>query len=380
MEIPNFQVEPAFWSGKRVFLTGHTGFKGSWMLHWLHMLGAVTRGYALAPETDPSMFKLTAASELCDDVVGDIRDAERLRATLVAFQPDIVIHAAAQPLVRRSYRDPVDTLTSNVMGTVNLLEACRASDSVAAIVIVTSDKCYANAEWPFAYRENDALGGKDPYSTSKACAEIVTHAWRESFFSSNSPLSRQVPVASARAGNVFGGGDYSEDRLLPDAVRAFTKGEPLVIRSPSAVRPWQHCLESIAGYLRLARACHEGGMAYARGYNFGPASEQLLTVGEMATAFAERWGAGAAWTHQAGEAHLREAGLLLLDSGLAQRSLGWRQTSDVFAGLDAAVVWYRAAAEGVGASELAALTRSQISELAGTSMPAERVAVLATVR
>lgn len=368
---PHFHVEQAFWSGKRVFLTGHTGFKGSWMLHWLDMLGAVTRGYALAPDTEPSMFGLTAASELCDHIVGDIRDAERLRAALVAFQPDIVIHAAAQPLVRRSYRDPVDTFSSNVMGTINVLEACRRSDSVASIVVVTSDKCYLNAEWPFAYRETDALGGKDPYSASKACAEIVTHAWRESFFSANSPLSRQVPVASARAGNVFGGGDYSEDRLLPDGVRAFIKKEPLVIRSPAAVRPWQHCLEPIAGYLRVARACYEGGAAYARSYNFGPASEQLLTVGEIATAFAERWGGCAAWTHQAGEAHLKEAGLLLLDSGLAQRSLGWRQMSDVFAGLDAAAEWYRAAAEGASPTELAALTRTQIADLACAPTPAE---------
>ncbi len=376
-EMTDFGVNPAFWSGKRVFLTGHTGFKGSWMLHWLHMLGAVTRGYALAPGTGPSMFELTAASDLCDHIVGDVRDADRLRVALVAFQPDIVIHAAAQPLVRRSYRDPVDTFSSNVMGTINLLEACRSSDSVAAIVIVTSDKCYANAEWPFAYRENDALGGKDPYSASKACAEIVTNAWRESFFSSNSLLSRHVPVASGRAGNVFGGGDYSEDRLLPDAVRAFTKKEPLVIRSPFAVRPWQHCLESIAGYLRLARACYEGGTAYARGYNFGPASEQLVTVSEMARAFAQRWGGGAVWEQQSGEAHLKEAGLLLLDSGLAQRTLGWRQMSDVFAGLDAAAVWYRAAAEGADASVLAALTRTQIAELACAPVPAEPVAALA---
>lgn len=367
----NFQIEQAFWKGKRVFLTGHTGFKGSWMLHWLQMLGALTRGYALAPDNEPSMFVLTAACELCDNVIGDVRDAKRLREALVAFRPDIVIHAAAQPLVRQSYRDPVETFDSNVMGTINLLEACRTSDSAASIVIVTSDKCYANAEWPFAYRENDPLGGKDPYSASKACAEVVTQAWRESFFSSNSPLSRQVPVASARAGNVFGGGDYSQDRLLPDAVRAFSKGEPLIIRSPSAVRPWQHCLESISGYLRLARACFEGGAEYARGYNFGPASEQLLTVGEMATAFAECWGDGATWEHVAGETHLKEAGLLLLDSGLAQRSLGWRQRSDVFAGLEATAAWYRAAAEGASASELAALTRAQITELAGAAARAE---------
>ena len=366
----SFAVDRAFWSGKRVFLTGHTGFKGSWMLHWLAMLGAVTRGFALPPDTQPSMFALTDAAELCDHVVGDIRDAAALREALVAFRPDIVIHAAAQPLVRLSYREPVDTFSSNVMGTINLLEACRACESVASVVVVTTDKCYENAEWPFAYRENDPMGGKDPYSASKACAEIVTHAWRESFFSSNSALSRQVPVSSARAGNVFGGGDYSADRLLPDAVRAFTTNEPLVIRSPGAVRPWQHCLEPIAGYLRLARACHEGGTPYAKAFNFGPAAEQLLTVGDLATAFAERWGEGAAWQHQPGEAHLKEAGLLLLDSGLAQRTLGWRQMSDVFVGLDATVEWYRAAADNASPSELSALTRTQIADLSGAPWPA----------
>lgn len=367
----SFDLDKAFWSGKRVFLTGHTGFKGSWMLHWLDMLGCVTRGYSLPPDTRPSMFELTGAAELCDHVPGDIRDASALREALVAFRPDIVIHAAAQPLVRRSYQDPVETFSSNVMGTINLLEACRTSESVGSVVVVTTDKCYSNAEWPFAYRENDPLGGKDPYSASKACAEIVTHAWRESYFSSVSPLSRQVRVASARAGNVFGGGDYSEDRLLPDAVRAFTGNEPLVVRSPEAVRPWQHCLEPIAGYLRLARACYEGGAEYAQGYNFGPSADQLMTVGDLATAFAERWGEGADWQHQPGEAHLREAKLLLLDSGLAQRSLGWRQMGDVFAGLDATAVWYQAAADRASPAELSKLTRAQIAQMAGTPIPAE---------
>lgn len=371
---PAFGIDAAFWGGKRVFLTGHTGFKGTWMLHWLDMLGCTTRGFALAPDTRPSMFELTNAAGLCDHVLGDIRDPAALRDALVTFRPDIVIHAAAQPLVRRSYREPVETFSSNVMGTINLLEACRACDSVGSVVIVTTDKCYVNAEWPFAYRENDPLGGKDPYSASKACAEIVTHAWRESFFSSDSPLSRRVSVASARAGNVFGGGDYSEDRLLPDAVRAFTGGGPLVIRSPEAVRPWQHCLEPIAGYLRLARACHDGGATHARGYNFGPAAEQLLTVGDLATAFAERWGGGAGWQHQPGETHLKEAGLLLLDSGLAQRTLGWRQMSDVFVGLDATVDWYRAAAGGASSADLSMRTRAQISDLSGAGTPARPAA------
>jgi CDP-glucose 4,6-dehydratase len=361
----SFQVDNLFWSGKRVFLTGHTGFKGTWMLHWLEMLGCITRGYSLSPDTDPSMFDLTGASDLCDHILGDIRDAGMLREALTAFKPDIVIHAAAQPLVRLSYQQPVETFSTNVMGTINLLEACRVCDSVGAVVIVTTDKCYANSEWPFAYRENDPLGGKDPYSASKACAEIVAHSWRTSFFSSDSPLSRQVPVSSARAGNVFGGGDYSGDRLLPDAVRAFTTGAPLVIRSPDAVRPWQHCLEPIAGYLRLARACYEGGLDYAQGYNFGPAAEQLLTVGDLATEFAQRWGGGVDWQHQPGEVHLKEAGLLLLDSGLAQRMLGWRQISDVFAGLDASVAWYQAAADNASTADLSRLTRAQITELAG---------------
>ena len=369
-----FAVTPAFWSGKRVFLTGHTGFKGSWLLHWFDMLGAICRGYALAPETEPAMFELTEAARLCDHVLGDVRDAATLRAALLAFRPDIVIHMAAQPLVRRSYREPAETMATNVMGTVNLLEACRACDTVGAVVIVTTDKCYANREWSFGYRENDPLGGKDPYSASKACAEIVTEAWRASFLEQDGPISRTLPTASARAGNVIGGGDYSEDRLLPDAVRAFAQGAPVVIRAPGAVRPWQHCLDPLGGYLHLARACFEAGASHARAYNFGPAPDQLLTVGELVTRFCAAWGEGPHWHHAAGEAHLKEAGLLLLDAGLAQRALGWRHLPDFDAALAATVNWYRAALNREAPAALSALTRAQISALTGaTTAPAAAI-------
>ncbi|MEM6852524.1 MAG: CDP-glucose 4,6-dehydratase, partial [Pseudomonadota bacterium] len=318
-----FTVTPDFWRGKRVFVTGHTGFKGGWLVQWLSDLGAICRGFALAPETKPAMFELLKAHELCEHVIGDVRDAGAVSEALTSFRPDIVIHMAAQPLVRRSYREPAATFAANVMGTVNVLEACRRAETLGAVVVVTTDKCYVNNEWDYGYREADALGGKDPYSASKACTEIVTHAYRQSFFADESPIARVLPTASGRAGNVFGGGDYSEDRLIPDAIRAFSAGEPLVLRSPDAVRPWQHCLEPLSGYLELARACYEGGAAFAKAYNFGPAPDQLLTVRDIADALRAEWGDGAEWRHEPGEAHLKEAKLLLLDPGLAQRELSW---------------------------------------------------------
>lgn len=362
-EQKDLSVTPEFWRGKRVFVTGHTGFKGSWLVQWLHQLGAVCRGYALAPETTPAMFDVIGAADLCEHIVGDIRDRAAMEAAVKEFQPDIVIHMAAQPLVRRSYRQPVETFDVNVMGTVNLLEACRPVESVGSIVIVTTDKCYANNEWDYGYRENDPMGGKDPYSASKACSEIVTHAYRQSFFSDNSVIARITPVSSGRAGNVFGGGDYSEDRLIPDAIRAFTTSQPVEIRAPHAVRPWQHCLEPLSGYLQLARACFEHGADYAKAYNFGPAPDQLLTVGEIVDALVPLWGDGAEWRHTPGEAHLKEAKLLLLDPGLAQRELAWAPTIDFPKALAATADWYRAAHEGADVDAMRALTAKQIEDL-----------------
>ena len=259
-------TDAGFWRGKRVFLTGHTGFKGGWLAIWLESLGASVFGYALAPVTTPSLFEITRLDESVDSILADVRDAQKLSDAIRRAEPDIVFHLAAQPLVRASYRDPVETYSTNVMGTVHLLEAVRQTDSVRAVVVVTTDKCYDNREWEWGYRENDPLGGYDPYSSSKAAAELVTAAYRNSYFLA----SEVAAVASARAGNVIGGGDWSEDRLIPDIVRAVSDGKPVRIRNPDAIRPWQHVAEPLAGYIRLAQHLYTDGAGFAQAWNFGP--------------------------------------------------------------------------------------------------------------
>lgn len=326
----------AFWEGKRILLTGHTGFKGSWLTLWLHLLGARVRGYAHAPATQPSMFTTLGLAALCEHVVGDVRDGATLRAHVKDFGPEVVFHMAAQPLVRRSYRDPIETYETNVMGTANVLEACRGTAGLKAVVIVTTDKCYENREWVYPYRETDALGGHDPYSASKAAAEVVTHSYRRSFFHEG-----ETAVASARAGNVVGGGDWSEDRLIVDGARAFGEGREMVVRNVSAVRPWQHVLEPLAGYLTLARGLFERGRAVSPAFNFGPPSDQVLSVGEMAAAFAKAWGQGASWRHDPPANAPHEAGLLMLDASLAQRELGWQPRWRFEATIEATAAWYR---------------------------------------
>ncbi|QWC97173.1 CDP-glucose 4,6-dehydratase [Polynucleobacter paneuropaeus] len=313
-------VDPIFWKDKKIFLTGHTGFKGSWLCLWLASMGAKVTGYALAPNTIPNLVDIFLINSLVEQsYIADIRDLKSLQNAMSEANPEIVIHMAAQPLVRYSYANPVETYATNVMGTVHVLESARSIDSVCATVIVTTDKCYENKEWAWGYRENEPMGGYDPYSNSKGCAELVTSAYRQSFFSGRNSINK---VASARAGNVIGGGDWSIDRLIPDAIKAFNANKPLIIRNPLATRPWQHVLEPLSGYLTLAQALCEQGSAFASGWNFGPRDEDCRAVKEVVELFSAKWGDGARW-EQGGSEQPHEANLLKLDCSKARMQLGW---------------------------------------------------------
>jgi len=331
-------VTSDFWRGRRVFVTGHTGFKGSWLATWLARLGAQVTGYALAPDQTPNLFEAARVAGDIDSRTGDVRNFESLREALAGSEAEIVFHLAAQSLVRKSYESPVETYATNVMGTVHLLEAVRALKSVRAVVVVTSDKCYENREWSRPYREDDALGGRDPYSNSKACQELVASAYRQSF--------PGPAIATARAGNVIGGGDWARDRLVPDLIRAFSEGEPAVIRNPASIRPWQHVLEPLHGYLLLAEKLVEGD-GFAEAWNFGPSGADVRPVRWIADALMARWGEGARWTQDAGT-HPHEAVTLTLDSTRARRALGWTPRLSLDESLDWIVEWHRAAdARGV---------------------------------
>jgi CDP-glucose 4,6-dehydratase len=339
-------VDPQFWSGKKVFLTGHTGFKGGWLTVWLHSMGAKVSGYALFPNTKPNLYEEARVSGLCDhSFFGDIRDLLTLRQAMNQVAPDIVIHMAAQPLVRYSYENPVETYETNVMGTVHLLEAVRTCPSVRAVVIVTTDKCYENKEWVWGYRENEPMGGHDPYSNSKGCAELITAAYRQSFFSEVNYSSHRVAMASARAGNVIGGGDWSTDRLIPDAIAAFEKKVPLLIRNPLAIRPWQHVLEPLSGYLVLAQSLYEQGVAFNGAWNFGPQDGDARTVQEVITLFIAQWnqrmGEVASW-QQDHQFQPHEAHLLKLDCSKAGQYLHWKAKWSLEAAVDAIVQWHQA--------------------------------------
>ena len=340
--------EPAFWAGRSVFVTGHTGFKGGWLTALLHRLGARSTGYALAPATDPSLFQAAAIGELTQSIIADIRDGERLSAAMHAAQPKVVLHLAAQALVGRARVDPVETFESNVMGTVRLLEAVRGTPSVEAVVVVTSDKVYDNAEWLWAYRESDPLGGKEPYGASKAACEMVVQSYRHAYFSGE----RQVGVATARAGNVIGGGDWSDDRLTPDLVRAFAAGDRLMLRNPAAVRPWQHVLEPLAGYLLLAQKLTQNTLpSELDSFNFGPAAEDARPVAWVADRMAALWGESAAWGHTPG-VRPYEAKLLEVDSARARSVLGWEPKWRLDEGLRRTVDWYRAVGAGQDARQV----------------------------
>ena len=334
-----------FWRDRRVFLTGHTGFKGAWMLAVLRELGAQVTGYALAPPTSPSMFELLGLADACTHVLGDIRDLPALESAMRDADPEVVIHMAAQPLVRESYLTPVETYAVNVMGTVHVMDVCRRLHGVRAAVMVTTDKCYENVGWLWGYRENDRLGGHDPYSNSKAAAELTVAAYRDSFFG-----DRGVHLASARAGNVIGGGDFAADRLVPDAMRAFAAAAPLMIRNPLAVRPWQHVLEPVCGYLRLAERLFDD-RRYAGAWNFGPAIEESVPVGDVADTLAGQWGGGVNWKLDDG-AHPHEAHTLKLDSSKARLELGWTPRLPLAQALEWSVDWYRTHASDADLSEL----------------------------
>jgi CDP-glucose 4,6-dehydratase len=342
------------WRGRRVLVTGHTGFKGGWLCLLLSTLGAEVLGYALAPETSPSFFDAAKVDSSVGSVIGDIRDSARLEAEVGAFEPEIVFHLAAQALVRRARAEPVETFDSNVMGTVRVLEAARTVPSVRAAVIITSDKVYDNVERAAAYVEGDFLGGREPYGASKAACEIVVQAYRHAYFADRSP---PLASATARAGNVIGGGDWSHDRLIPDAMRAFAGGAPLVLRNPGAVRPWQHVLEPLAGYLRLAENLWRGSeLPEDAAFNFGPAEGDARPVSWVADEITRRWGEGAAWLRDA-SAHPYEAKLLQIHSTRARRLLGWTPKWSLPDGLDRTVDWYRRFYAG---EDAAALTRAQI--------------------
>jgi len=334
-------MNAAFWRGKKVLLTGHTGFKGAWLALWLNELGAKVAGYALDAPTEPSLFSAARVADTVEHTIADVRDLALLRARVRTFRPEIVFHLAAQALVRQSYAEPVETYATNVMGTANVLEAVRLEPSARAVVIVTSDKCYENREWIWGYRENEAMGGHDPYSSSKGCAELVCAAYRASYFNPGRLAEHGVGIASARAGNVIGGGDWSADRLIPDAYRAIASGEPVRIRNPKALRPWQHVLEPLSGYLLLAERLCDGEERFAQGWNFGPPEADARSVADVMNKVVELWGGALRWELDGG-AHPHEATLLRLDCSKARVSLGWRPKLGLQEALAWTVEWYRA--------------------------------------
>lgn len=327
------------YAGKKVLVTGHTGFKGSWLSIWLRAMGAQVVGYALPPDTKPSMFEVTGLHNHLVHMEGDVRDYEHLSRVVLEHRPDMVFHLAAQPLVRLSYQQPRYTFETNIMGTVNLLEALRASDTVRVCTVITSDKCYENHEWDYSYRENDALGGYDPYSSSKAGAELAISAYRRSFFNND---STQAAIASARAGNVIGGGDWALDRLVTDAIKSLVAGEPIPVRNPDAVRPWQFVLEPLSGYLWLAARLWQQGDELASGWNFGPNDDVIMNVGEIATRLAGQWGSGT-WQDRSDSSLSapHEANYLQLDCSKARRLLDWFPVYSIEQAIDATVAWYK---------------------------------------
>lgn len=341
--------------GKRILVTGHTGFKGSWLSLWLNRLGAQVFGCALAPPTTPAMFDLCSIGDVIDHHVADIRDAAAVQRRVAEVRPEVVFHLAAQPIVRLSFSDPLGTFASNVMGTAHVLEAVRAMNRPCAVVVISSDKCYDNRDWAWGYRENDPLGGKDPYSASKGATELVAAAWRDSFFGEGSG----VRLASARAGNVIGGGDWAQDRIVPDCINAFREGRAVELRNPAATRPWQHVLEPLGGYLLLAsRLQGANAAAYCSGWNFGPAAQDVCSVGTIVAKMAAQWGEGSRWTVSSDQ-HAKEAARLALNCDKAIGELGWRPAWGLDETVRATIAWYRVWSQA--RNDLRSLTLDQIA-------------------
>lgn len=350
-------LDRSFWKGRRVFLTGHTGFKGSWLSLWLKTLGAEVTGFALDPPTAPNLFEQAAVIKDIRSIRGDIRDFDSLKSAIASANPSIVFHMAAQSIVRRSYADPIDTYSTNVMGTVNLFEALRSLKLRCAVVNVTSDKCYENREWIWGYREDEPMGGRDPYSNSKGCAELVTHAFRESFFPAESIAEHGLALGSARAGNAIGGGDWTSDQLIPDLMRSFLAGSPCSIRNPAAYRPWQFLMEPLRGYLMLAERLSRDGAAFASGWNFGPADEDARPVRWIADHLTAAWGSGASWVLDSGS-HPHEAHALKLDASKARVQLHWHPVLPLSEALSWIVEWYKSYQTG---SDMRKVTLEQIA-------------------
>lgn len=345
-----------FWQNKKVLLTGCTGFKGSWLTIWLNMLGAKVYGYSLPAPTNPSMWEDSQLEQLCEEMCyADIRDYTCLEQYIKQVQPDIIIHMAAQPLVRYSYVNPRETYEVNVMGTVNLLDAVRQTGFGRVIVNVTTDKCYENKEWIWAYRENEPMGGHDPYSNSKGCSELVTTAFINSYFGH---VDSKTIVGSGRAGNVIGGGDWAEDRLIPDIIRSFSQQQAVNVRNPNSVRPWQHVLEPLSGYLTLAEKLYTDGQKYSGGWNFGPLESDTKTVGEIVEQMCQTWGDSATWTHDQQE-HPHEANLLRLDCSKARMLLNWQPVWNSQTTLIKLTLWYKAY---FAEQDMLALSKQQIND------------------
>lgn len=348
------------YNGKKVHVTGHTGFKGGWLSLWLKELGAEVIGYSLDPPTQPSFFEAVDLKNKIIHIIGDVKDEKHLLSVFEKYQPEFVFHLAAQSLVRFSYKEPRLTYETNVMGTVNILEAIRKSKSVRAAVIVTSDKCYENKEWIYGYRENDPVGGYDPYSSSKGCAELVVSAYRRSFLNPINQNDRKIAISSARAGNVIGGGDWGEDRLIPDCVKTLSQNKIINIRNPQATRPWQYVLEPLSGYLLLGSKMHKDGKRYSSAWNFGTNDNDIITVEEIVKSAINNWGNGDYKVDISSQPH--EAGLLKLDTSKARTFLGWKPVYNIYETIERTINWYKRFYEGVKKEELYKITINEIRD------------------